>query len=79
MWRAWHALHADRGHTIEGMAAPLGGMMLRSIPGRIPWTAIIRYADWHEYGREQTNILMRLLGDMDKIYLDWWTERMKPT
>ena len=61
------------------MAAPLGGMMLRSIPGRIPWTAIIRYADWHEYGREQTNILMRLLGDMDKIYLDWWTERMKPT
>ena len=53
--------------------------MLRSIPGRIPWTAVIRYAEWHGYGREQTDILMRLLGDMDKVYLDWWADRMKPT
>jgi hypothetical protein len=75
VWRAWQALKHERGYTIHGVAASFGGVEIHSVPGCIPWTAIIRYAEWHDYGREQTSFLLRLLAELDQVFLAWWSER----
>lgn len=77
VWRAWHALHHDRPLEVMGMAAPMGGMMIRSRPGRIPWTAVKIYADHHDIPADDMDVLVHLLGEMDGEYQAYWAERMR--
>lgn len=76
-WRAWNALHHERPHTTEGMAAPMGGTMIRSVPGRITWSSVIRYAEHHGYGHAQTEFLLRVLEKLDETFLEWWSEHAR--
>lgn len=77
MWRAWQALHAERSHRVEGVAAPLGGMVIRSRPGVTPWTAIDRYARRHGYHGEVFDFLVECLSAMDAHYIEWWAEKQE--
>lgn len=58
-WRAWHRLTDDRPWLGGGMAAP--------IPGRIPWTAVARWAEVHGLDLE---FLDHCIAAMDGEFLD---------
>ncbi|MFT8245194.1 hypothetical protein [Roseomonas sp. BN140053] len=60
---------------MSGVAAPMGGMILKSRPGRIPWSAVDRWCRRQGYGREDQDLLWRLLRVMDSEFLAWWTAR----
>jgi hypothetical protein len=59
------------------MAAPLGVMQIESEPGRIPWTAVQRWAEAHGYSEDRSTFLDKLLGEMDEEFLDWWRTRQR--
>jgi hypothetical protein len=62
-WVAWHNLTADR---------PLGAL---GGAGRIPWSAIDRYAERNHF--EDVDLLARMLWAMDDVYLAWVAEKAK--
>lgn len=76
-WRAWQELDADRGHTLIGAAAPMGVMKLLSKPRPIPWTAIQTWCDRAWLGAEDREMVVVLVGALDREYIAWWTERNK--
>lgn len=45
--------------------------MSAPVPGHIPWTAVMEWADRHGYGQETANVLDRLIGEMEAEYHDW--------
>jgi hypothetical protein len=53
----------------------MGGMMLKSKPGRIPWTVIDAWCRSRGYGTLESDTLERCLAIMDDEYLKWWAER----
>jgi hypothetical protein len=61
-WAAWHSLATER---------PFGAM---GGAGRIPWSAIDRYADKSGF---ETDHLSRMLWAMDVVFLEWLAEKQK--
>ena len=45
--------------------------------GPIPWTAIDRYADAEGLGEDDRYLLTAVILHMDKVYLDWVSEKQK--
>ena len=43
--------------------------MAKPIPGRIPWLAVISWAQFHHYGRDEIELLDRAIGAMDAVFL----------
>jgi hypothetical protein len=72
VWRAWHRLHDERPYTVTGFGAPMGGMMIKSAPGRITWSSIRNWCEHHHYSGEDAMFLERCLAAMDDEYLLWW-------
>jgi hypothetical protein len=70
--RAWNRLHDERPHTVAGYAAPMGAMVLKSRPGRIPWTAINRWCERHAMPADDAEFLDRCIAVLDSEYLAWW-------
>jgi hypothetical protein len=60
---------------MTGFAAPLGGMILRSQPGAIPWLTMAEWCDRHDYGAEEAEWLISLVTAMDAEYLEWWRRK----
>jgi hypothetical protein len=73
--RAWHRLHDERPHTLAGYAAPMGAMILKSRPGRIPWTVVDRWSDRHGLAADEASFLDRCIAILDSEYLAWWAEQ----
>jgi hypothetical protein len=46
-------------------------------PGRIPWTAVMAWADRHGYGPDQAVFLDRCFQVMDAVFMDCWKARQK--
>lgn len=78
IWEAWWRLGDERPHIVTGMSAPMGGSIIRSIPGKIPWSVIAHWCDAHGHGDEDRDVMDRCIQSMDAVYLNWWTEKNKP-
>lgn len=50
-----------------GMGAPY--------PGRIPWSSVVSWSEFHEYTKGEMAMLDRCLGEMDDEYMQWWLEQ----
>jgi len=77
VWKAFHRLSAERSFQVRGMAAPMGVTRITSVPGRIPWTAVLRWAEAHGYGPERFGFLDELVQQMDDEFLDWHGQQMR--
>ncbi|WP_456316182.1 phage tail assembly chaperone [Roseomonas elaeocarpi] len=71
VWRAWNYLSDERPSEISGVAGPMGGVIWKSKPGRIPWRAVMTWCDVHEHRIEQRDTLYRLIRILDDEYLRW--------
>lgn len=60
VWRAWEQLHHDRALIPIGMGA--------SMPGKIPWLAIDRWARRHGIAGGDFEFLLSCLSAMDEEY-----------
>ncbi len=58
---------------------PMGGTIIRSEPGFIPWTAIQRWVEVHDVGPEDAELLDQCFQAMDVEFKRWWTENNKVT
>lgn len=76
--RAWGQLTAERSHTITGVAAPMGAMVLKSKPGVIPWSAVDHWLHRHGHGGADAAFWHRCIAILDHEYLSWWAEREGP-
>lgn len=60
------------------MGAPMGGVLIKSVPGKIPWTSVLAWATAHDYTPDDRDMLDRCIQAMDAVYLEWWAEKNKP-
>lgn len=75
IWRAWHTLHDDRSYVVEGVSAGLGGTVIRSRPGRIPWGRVERWARFEALTRPEMQLLYAGIRAMDDAFLADWQRR----
>jgi len=68
-------LRDDRQHTVFGVAQPMGAMVLKSRPGRIPWSAIDRWCQRHRLNDADAVFIERCVRILDDVYLTWWAEK----
>jgi len=47
------------------------------IPGPIPWTAIVEYADRRGLYNETSLLLEMIIREMDNAYIKWYTRKQK--
>lgn len=66
IWRAFWRLDDERPHVVTGVAHPMGGLLIKSIPRRIPWSSVLRWCQ--VYGLD-LELAERCIGEMDAIYL----------
>ncbi|EHM01424.1 hypothetical protein HMPREF9946_02163 [Acetobacteraceae bacterium AT-5844] len=71
--RAFWRLNEERSHIITGFAAPMGAMVLKPKPQRIPWSAIVRWCEWHGLPPQEAAFLDRCISALDTEFLAWWT------
>ena len=45
--------------------------MIRSRPGRIPWTAIQKWSEVHGYTQDRREMLEHCIQAMDAEFLEW--------
>lgn len=60
---------------VNGFAVPMGAMLIQSAPGRIPFSALDRYARRFGIGGDAFDLLVALIEPLDLEYLDWDRER----
>jgi hypothetical protein len=48
------------------------------MPGRIPWSVVMAYADRHGYTTDEAEFLDRCLAVMDGVYHEWWRAQQPP-
>lgn len=68
IWRAWHRLSPERHWQ--------GGGMGPDMPGDIPWTAVMRWADRHGLDGAAADMLDHCIGEMDRVFVKWWAARV---
>ena len=56
---------------------PMGGSVIEGRPGLIPWTTIVRWAEYHELSQAEMILLDRVLLAMDGVYIQHWTAKFK--
>jgi hypothetical protein len=69
VWRAWHRLNLDRPMRGGGF----GPMM----PGRIPWTTVRDWCEFHDYSADEMAFLDHCLREMDSVFLEWHAAQLK--
>lgn len=75
IWRAWHRLSSERTERVEGVMMPMGGGVIHSCPGHIPWTAVRAWADHHDLSAAEFILLDRCLMAMDTTFATHWRKR----
>jgi hypothetical protein len=50
----------------------MGGMLIKSVPGRLTWSSVRSWCQHHCYSGEDMTFLERCLAAMDEEYLLWW-------
>lgn len=50
----------------------MGGMVLKSVPRRIPWSAVAGWCELHGRDADDRAFLYRLIRAMDGEYLAHW-------
>lgn len=78
IWEAFWRLDTDRPHRTQGMAAPMGGSLIMSVPGPIPWTVLQDYCDRTGQSPEDRDLMEVCIRKMEDIYLPWWLEKNRP-
>lgn len=43
-------------------------------PGRIPWSAVVMWADVHRMPEEDFLLLTKGIAAMDEAFIGWWNE-----
>lgn len=46
--------------------------------GRIPWTAIYKFAEVHEMDSEEFQLFEYVITRLDLFYVEWVHQQMKP-
>jgi len=69
LWRAWVRLSRDRPRHGGGFSAP--------VPGYIPWTTIIAWAEKHRLDDDETTFLDEVLNSLSDFDLKWTIDRQK--
>lgn len=77
IWRAWHRLSASRQRLTQGFGVPLGGTVIESSPGMIPWEVVQAWAQHHGYTHAEMALLDRCIVAMDQVFIEDWAQRMK--
>lgn len=73
-WSAFWRLHDDRPHVITGsvIAAGMGGAtIIEPRPGRIPFSAIDRYARRFGIAGSAFDLMLALLDKLDSEFMAW--------
>lgn len=55
----------------------MGGVMIRSVPGALPWTAVQKWIEAHGMAETRAETLRHCLTEMDKVFLEHWHEKAK--
>jgi hypothetical protein len=61
--------------VVVGHAVPLGLVVIKSRPQRIPWSAVARWCDWHRLPPDEAAFLERCILILDREYLAWMAEK----
>jgi hypothetical protein len=69
IWRAWWRLHDELPWRSGGMGP--------ARPGRIPWTSVAAWCEWHGYGGDDEAVLEAGLAAMDAEFLAWHDEQQR--
>ncbi|WP_249212088.1 hypothetical protein [Gluconobacter cerinus] len=77
IWRAWHRLSSERSTETTGIMAPMGGSIIQSRPGYIPWTVTRAWAEHHELSVAEMALLDRCLVAMDDVFRAYWTRKQE--
>ncbi|MEQ1910801.1 MAG: hypothetical protein ABMA15_18415 [Vicinamibacterales bacterium] len=78
IWRAWWTLgKGDRPMITEGIGAPMGGTLIRSAPGFIPWSVMQRWIEVHDLDDVDGALLQHCVALMDQELIAWWREANK--
>jgi len=72
IWQAFWRLNDERPQLIQGMAQPMGIMLIKSVPQRIPWSSVARWCEVYGLDLEMAE---RCILAMDAIYLKDWSAR----
>lgn len=67
-WRAWHALSADRQHTLDGFGHSMGSRIV-SRPQPIPWSAMRAWCGDAGLDADETEQTMTLIVALDGEFL----------
>lgn len=78
IWDAWWRLSDERPHIVSGMSAPMGATLIKSIPGKIPWSVVDHWCSAHGYDDDDRDMMDACIQSMDAIFLDWWAAKNKP-
>ena len=78
IWEAWWRLGDERPHVVTGVGTGMGGIMIRSVPGKIAWTAVRSWCDGHGYGDDDRDMLDYCIQSMDGVFIPWWVDKNKP-
>jgi hypothetical protein len=69
IWKAWQRLRHDR---------PLyGGGMGPAVPGRIPWTVVRAWGQYHRLRRGEFEMLDLCFAVLDGVYIAWYLAEQK--
>jgi hypothetical protein len=68
-WEAFWRLHGDRAHVTTGFAVPMGAVLIEPRPGRIPFSAIDRYARRYGIMGSEFDLFLGIIEAVDKEYL----------
>jgi hypothetical protein len=71
IWRAWRRLSSDRPNH--------GGGFGPSVPGDIPWSLLLKWAEHHEMTKAEFYLLDRCCQAMDREYRAWTMEQAQRT
>jgi hypothetical protein len=79
-WRAWQELHSGRPYVVSGFSAPMGGMMIQSMPSPITWEALTAWCDRLGVDDDdRTEFVAPIVAALDRLFIAHWNaSRSKP-
>jgi hypothetical protein len=69
IWKAWQRLRHDRPFYGGGMGPP--------VPGRIPWTVVRAWGQYHRLRRGEFEMMDLCFAVLDGVYIEWYVAEQK--
>lgn len=69
VWRAWCDLGTERPFIVSGYSVPMGGTVIQSRPGPIPWSKMQEWCDRAGCNSEDRDYIVPLIVAIDQEYI----------